>query len=120
MDDGGRNEGTAMKATYITCFRVVALLALVSLVCLCLAACVPGIGTPFVTTAPTATPLPPQYLIFTYHGHTARVFAIAWSPDGRHIASAGEDQTVQIWDATTGRTILTYRGHSDIITAVVW
>src|SRR6266516_230747 len=113
-------KGTDMKGTSITCFRAVAFLALMSLVSLYLSACVPGISTPFVTTMPTATSLPPQYLIFTYHSHTARVFAVAWSPDGRHIASAGEDQTVQIWDATTGRTLLTYPGHSDSVNAVAW
>src|SRR6266702_1446958 len=113
-------KGPDMKGLSTTCFRAVAFLALISLVSVYQAACSPGIGTTSVTTTPTATPLPPQYLIFAYHGHTARVFAVAWSPDGRHIASAGEDQTVQIWDATTGRTILTYRGHSDIVTTVAW
>src|SRR6266700_5436837 len=113
-------KGTAMKGTSITCFRSVAFLALMSLMCLYLAACVPGISTPFVTTNPTAIPLPPQYLIFTYLSHAARVFAVAWSPDGQHIASAGEDQSVQIWEGTTGRTLLTYRGHSDIVTTVAW
>src|SRR6266487_737452 len=113
-------KGTAMKGTSITCFRSVAFLALMSLMCLYLAACVPGISTPFVTTNPTAIPLPPQYLIFTYLSHAARVFAVAWSPDGQRIASAGEDKTVQVWDASTGNTFLTYRGHSDSVNAVAW
>ncbi len=48
----------------------------------------------------------------TYSGHTDRVQALAWSPDGTCIASASDDTTVQVWNATTGRTIFTYRGHS--------
>jgi WD40 repeat protein len=35
--------------------------------------------------------------IFNYRGHGAtEVYALAWSPDGKFIASAGADQTVQI------------------------
>src|SRR6266566_5051377 len=61
---------------------------------------------------------PPNH--FTYHGHTAYVSGIAWSPDGKRIASGGLDTTVQVWNATTGEHILTYRGHTDAVFAVAW
>ena len=48
------------------------------------------------------------------------VYAVAWSPDRRRIASGGHDRTVQIWDATTGINIFTYRGHTGDVTAVAW
>ncbi len=35
----------------------------------------------------------------TYRGHQQKVLAVAWSPSGKWIASGGEDQTVQIWQA---------------------
>ncbi|HEY1349089.1 MAG TPA: HEAT repeat domain-containing protein [Ktedonobacteraceae bacterium] len=36
-------------------------------------------------------------LIYIYSGHSAQVNAIAWGPDGQHIATASMDTTVQIW-----------------------
>lgn len=54
-----------------------------------------------------------------YKGHTAGVFALGWSPDGKRIASAGDDETVHIWDATNGKSLLTYT-HSGRINTVAW
>ncbi len=47
--------------------------------------------------------------IFTYTNHTDWVRTIAWTPnktDNMCIASAGYDQTIQIWEATTGEMFL--------------
>jgi eukaryotic-like serine/threonine-protein kinase len=48
------------------------------------------------------------------------IYAVAWSPDRRHIASGGHDRTVQVWDATTGVTSFIYRGHAAGVTAIAW
>ena len=34
--------------------------------------------------------------------HTNAVLGLAWSPDGRHIASGGADQTIRVWDSGSG------------------
>src|SRR6266536_3027460 len=78
--------------------------------------------TSFTTTTPTptATSRPSGSVIHVYRGHTDRVTAVAWSPDGRYIASGSLDKTVQIWNATTGEHSYTYRGHSAAVNVVAW
>ncbi len=41
--------------------------------------------------------LPNYTVLTTYHGHSASVWHVAWSPEGTRIASAGADNTVQVW-----------------------
>lgn len=45
--------------------------------------------------------------------HTAATTAVRFFPDGERVASASEDGTVRIWEASTGRNLLTFKGHAD-------
>ena len=47
---------------------------------------------------PAPAPLAAQPLA-TLKGHTAEVFSVWFSPDGKRLASGSADQTVKVWDA---------------------
>jgi ribosome assembly protein 4 len=53
-------------------------------------------------------------------GHQAIVNHLAFSPDGRYIASASFDKKVKIWDGHTGKFLCTFSGHVGSVYQVVW
>jgi WD40 repeat protein len=55
---------------------------------------------------------------YFFDGHQAYVSAVAFSPDGRFLASGGDDKTVRLWDMAAGRERHVFRGHSGSVTAV--
>ncbi len=54
----------------------------------------------------------------TLEGHTEPVYSVAWSPDGKTLATAGFDNTVRLWDAATRKELRKYEGHTKIVMAV--
>jgi serine/threonine protein kinase len=58
--------------------------------------------------------------LFTYRGHTDWIWSVAWSPDGKRIASASGDETAQVWDALDGDHLNRYTGHAASVYAVAW
>jgi WD40 repeat protein len=57
---------------------------------------------------------------FIYKGHSDHVHGVAWSPDGKRIASCSVDKTVRVWDASNGGNVLTYMEHSNPVYRVAW
>jgi WD40 repeat protein/serine/threonine protein kinase len=63
----------------------------------------------------------------TLRGHRDRVTGVSWSPDGKRLASAAgrvdaarKDGEVKVWDAASGKEILSLRGHTDLVQDVCW
>ena len=46
-------------------------------------------------------------------GHSESVSQVAFSPDGKILASASADGSVKLWDVDSGRQIRSLYGHTD-------
>lgn len=51
--------------------------------------------------------------VFT--GHTGSIKTVAISPNGRLMASAGEDKSIMLWDIASGKRIKKLTGHTGFI-----
>src|SRR5262249_25595991 len=61
--------------------------------------------TVFLLDAANGKPLSPG------SGHNGPVWAMAFSPDGKRLATAGHDQSIRLWDLATGEELRTFHSY---------
>ncbi|MEM7590193.1 MAG: CHAT domain-containing protein [Cyanobacteria bacterium P01_A01_bin.83] len=49
----------------------------------------------------------------SFIGHSDSVRTIAFTPNGKHLVSAGNDRTVRLWDIENGQLINLFKGHKE-------
>jgi len=56
----------------------------------------------------------------TLKGHAAQVNTVAFSPDGKTLASGSYDNTVRLWDVQTRQELATLKGHDAYVSSVAF
>jgi WD40 repeat protein len=56
----------------------------------------------------------------TLRGHSDYVGDVAFSPDGKRLATSSGDHTAKVWDTESGKELLTLRGHSETVSGVAF
>ncbi len=56
----------------------------------------------------------------TLRGHREDIWSIAFSLDGKLLASGGADETVRLWDPATGKELAVRKAHDEIVCAVAF
>ncbi len=59
-------------------------------------------------------------LSLALNGHTDQVRQVSWSRSGIRLATASADAVVRVWDAVTGREVLSLRGHGQGVCDIAW
>jgi serine/threonine protein kinase len=81
----------------------------------------PPLSALALVPAPATLPAPvtPYTPTVVHEHHFGVVRAVGWSPDSRHTASA-TDAIIRVWDARSGRNLVSYRDHPGMILHMVW
>jgi WD40 repeat protein len=53
-------------------------------------------------------------------GHESWVLSVTFSPDGKVLATSSADQTIRLWDVSTGECLKTFLGHKGLIWSVAF
>ena len=83
----------------------------------CMFGCLCALALPPAVAADDKVPMPP-FVRVSCKGHTAELASVAFSADGKQLATASFDRTVRLWNTTTGRLTHIFTGHTHEVWAV--
>lgn len=63
---------------------------------------------------------PPAARLVVQAGHADLVWSVAFSPDGKLLASASLDKSIKLWDVASGLELRTLTGHTSRVTSVAF
>ncbi len=66
---------------------------------------------------PKHSPLP---RVTNLEGHTYSVYSVAFSPDGKRLATGSDDKSAKIWDLDSGKALTTLEGHTSAVWSVAF
>jgi len=55
-----------------------------------------------------------------FEGHSAAVTSVAFSPDGKRLATGSEDKTAIVWDLESIKAPFSLEGHSNVVTSIAF
>jgi COMPASS component SWD3 len=67
------------------------------------------------TTASASASSRPLSAIHTLAGHSRGINDVAWSHNAQYLATASDDKTLRLWDASTGDALVEFRGHGNFV-----
>jgi len=69
---------------------------------------------------PSSGPVSKEMQPLVQLGHSSYVNSVAFSPDGKYALSGSNDNTLKLWDISSGREIRTFKGHSSYVNSVAF
>src|SRR2546421_6944222 len=79
-----------------------------------------GAATTEIYTLALHDALPICACLKTIEGHSRSVRSVAFSHDGTRVVSGSDDETVKIWDASSGACLKTLEAHSTCISSIAF